>query len=358
MVENRKSERLLWVDILKGLLILSVVIGHATGKYNRYIYQFHIAAFFMASGYTANYSRENLSVFIYHRFVRLMLPFLSVFVFGVALSCFLMKTGTYHWLFPEDQIYIGVRSMIKELILRGNNYVWWMGACWYLSVLFGALCVQAVFHCGVKNDRWLAVGTFLTFFYALSVEWMGNISVFPVKLVLIAQGYLFVGEMARKHSIVDTIVSWETKRCCLLALVLLAVFWICGRKGRRYDGLAVKPLQPAVANARHSHMRYTSALPDFKKPGEMGPQIWQSHCISRKKQPVDPDLSFPVVQGRKRNHGFVQGDPPGTDQFISAAEAGGGELLACIHPDSLLWKHSFVENDMQIWYDASYSGAR
>lgn len=50
MVENRKSERLLWVDILKGLLILSVVIGHATGKYNRYIYQFHIAAFFMASG--------------------------------------------------------------------------------------------------------------------------------------------------------------------------------------------------------------------------------------------------------------------------------------------------------------------
>lgn len=230
MVENRKSERLLWVDILKGLLILSVVIGHATGKYNRYIYQFHIAAFFMASGYTANYSRENLSVFIYHRFVRLMLPFLSVFVFGVALSCFLMKTGTYHWLFPEDQIYIGVRSMIKELILRGNNYVWWMGACWYLSVLFGALCVQAVFHCGVKNDRWLAVGTFLTFFYALSVEWMGNISVFPVKLVLIAQGYLFVGEMARKHSIVDTIVSWGTKRCCLLALVLLVVFGYVGEK--------------------------------------------------------------------------------------------------------------------------------
>lgn len=358
MAENRKGGRLLWVDILKGLLILSVVIGHATGKYNRYIYQFHIAAFFMVSGYTANYSRESLFVFIYNRFVRLMLPFLSVFVFGVALSCFLMKTGTYHWLFPEDQIYIGVRSMIKELILRGNNYVWWMGACWYLSVLFGALCVQAVFHCGVKNDRWRAVGTFLTFFYALSVEWMGNISVFPVKLVLIAQGYLFVGEMARKHSIVDTIVSWGTKTLLPAGASFAGVFWICGRKGRHYDGLAVKPLQPAVANARHSHMRYTSVLPDFKKPGEMGPQIWQSHCISRKKQPVDPDLSFPVVQGRKRNHGFVQGDPPGTDQFISAAEAGGGELLACIHPDSLLWKHSFVENDMQIWYDASYSGAR
>lgn len=123
-MENRKSEKLLWVDILKGLLILSVVIGHATGKYNRYM----------------------------------------------------MKAGTYHWLFPEDQGYIGARSMIKELILRGNNYVWWIGTYWYLPVLFGVLC------------------------------------------------YLFIGEVARKHSIVDTIARWGTKRCCLFALVLLAVF--------------------------------------------------------------------------------------------------------------------------------------
>lgn len=233
-MENHKGERLLWMDILKGLLILLVVVGHATGNYNRYIYQFHIAAFFMASGYVLTYSKENLLEFVYKHFMRLMFPFLSVFLFGVALSYFLMKTGTYHWLFAEDQMYIGARLMIKELFLRGNNYVWWMGGCWYLPVLFGALCVQKLFHCGAKDDRCRAIGTFLAFLYALSVEWMGNISVFPVKLVLIAQGYLFIGEMAKKHSIVDTIVSKGSKHCCLLALTFAAIFGFSG--GSRWIG--------------------------------------------------------------------------------------------------------------------------
>ena len=48
----KKSTRILWMDVFRGLLILSVVIGHTTGKFNAYIYQFHMGAFFLASGFT------------------------------------------------------------------------------------------------------------------------------------------------------------------------------------------------------------------------------------------------------------------------------------------------------------------
>ena len=49
-----KKNRISWCDIYKGIVIILVVVGHATGKFNQYIYQFHMAAFFLISGYTGN----------------------------------------------------------------------------------------------------------------------------------------------------------------------------------------------------------------------------------------------------------------------------------------------------------------
>lgn len=41
-----KNSRVEWLDIMKGILIILMVVGHATGKFNGFIYQFHMAAFF------------------------------------------------------------------------------------------------------------------------------------------------------------------------------------------------------------------------------------------------------------------------------------------------------------------------
>ena len=53
-----KVKRLIWVDALRGLLILLVVLGHSLqfgDFHNRLswniIYSFHMAAFFVLSGY-------------------------------------------------------------------------------------------------------------------------------------------------------------------------------------------------------------------------------------------------------------------------------------------------------------------
>ena len=44
MVKEETKKRFEWMDVLRGLLIISVVIGHSTGKFNGYIYQLQKSA--------------------------------------------------------------------------------------------------------------------------------------------------------------------------------------------------------------------------------------------------------------------------------------------------------------------------
>lgn len=37
-INNATSRRIEWIDVFKALAIIFVVLGHATGKYNIYIY--------------------------------------------------------------------------------------------------------------------------------------------------------------------------------------------------------------------------------------------------------------------------------------------------------------------------------
>lgn len=233
--ENHKGERglmkkrLMWLDILKGLLILFVVIGHATGKYNKYIYQFHMAAFFMVSGYTVDYSKKSIVRFVFDRFVGLLLPFFTIFGGGgTILSTALYQTGVYHWIFPKDQIYIGIRQMLIELFLKGNNYVWWMGACWFVPVLFGALCIQRVLFDAMKSEKWRVVLSSLAFLYALSGNPVLQIGLFTGKLILIAQWYLMLGELTRKYRIIEQITERGAYFCSGVGLILVAVLVYAG----------------------------------------------------------------------------------------------------------------------------------
>lgn len=62
------SHRIEWVDIYKALAIVLMVVGHATGKFNGYIYQFHMAAFFFISGITANIEKKHFSELFFAKF--------------------------------------------------------------------------------------------------------------------------------------------------------------------------------------------------------------------------------------------------------------------------------------------------
>ena len=93
------APRIEWVDILKGLAILLVVVGHmeyAEGTANpgrMLIYSFHMPLFFMLAGYTAalSFSRNgNLQKFVGRRFLSVMVPYIC---WMLALPCIYVTTG-------------------------------------------------------------------------------------------------------------------------------------------------------------------------------------------------------------------------------------------------------------------------
>ena len=93
------APRIEWVDILKGLAILLVVVGHmgyAEGTANPgrvLIYSFHMPLFFMLAGYTAalSFSRNgNLLKFVERRFLSVMVPYIC---WMLALPCIYATTG-------------------------------------------------------------------------------------------------------------------------------------------------------------------------------------------------------------------------------------------------------------------------
>lgn len=92
------TKRLPYLDNIKGLLIILVVIGHAiqyclpTYEMNisfRFIYSFHMPLFFFVSGYLANRGRWDSNV-IRRRAIQLLIPFAAW-----AFVAPLLKTGQH-----------------------------------------------------------------------------------------------------------------------------------------------------------------------------------------------------------------------------------------------------------------------
>lgn len=89
---NLHSKRLIWADALRGLLILIVVLGHSLqhGDFeNRVlwniIYSFHMAAFFVVSGYVG-YKESYKILSLKGKVRQLLLPFISWTIIEMLIS--------------------------------------------------------------------------------------------------------------------------------------------------------------------------------------------------------------------------------------------------------------------------------
>ena len=131
---NARANRIEWVDFFKAIAIIFVVIGHATGKFNQYIYQFHMPAFFFISGYCLSWNGVAKKRIIWNKIYSLMFPLFSIFVLGALFMAVLYRTGIYQ-IFWRELDYIGFPNTVKLFLSNGDNYVWWMGATWFVQVL-------------------------------------------------------------------------------------------------------------------------------------------------------------------------------------------------------------------------------
>lgn len=75
-------ERIKWIDILRAIAIIFVVIGHTLteGEVQTYFYSFHIPLFFFISGMLFKNKEEKFATFLIKKIKQLLVPY---FCFGI-----------------------------------------------------------------------------------------------------------------------------------------------------------------------------------------------------------------------------------------------------------------------------------
>lgn len=136
------NSRVKWIDIYKGILILLVVIGHSTGKFNGYIYQFHVGAFFFISGYVSNLEKKDPFIVLINKFFTLFLPLtVMVTLWGTAVRFFAL-IGIEEFLF-------GYRSdsfimIMRNYLCSGFINIQPLGAAWFIIALIAIFLLESV----------------------------------------------------------------------------------------------------------------------------------------------------------------------------------------------------------------------
>jgi fucose 4-O-acetylase-like acetyltransferase len=117
------------IDILKGILIISVILGHCNLNPEflwNLIFWYHMPLFFIVSGYLLN-PNENIIVFIQKKFTRLFIPYLSWFVINSILEKTLLKRETWY------KFFVGGRKL---------GGVYWFIPCLFFSIIIFSIILK------------------------------------------------------------------------------------------------------------------------------------------------------------------------------------------------------------------------
>lgn len=165
-VRNNRNDRL---DIMKGILIILVVLGHTNTILTNWIYSFHMAAFFAISGFLWNdkyvTNKESIIKYVKSRLLRLYLPFVVVNIIFVLIHNWLIELRFYttdasfavitaDW--PVKQIcqVYGIKEIViaclkSFLLMSGSAPL--VSTCWFLSTLFIISIGHLVVRAGIRN---------------------------------------------------------------------------------------------------------------------------------------------------------------------------------------------------------------
>lgn len=192
-----KMQRLVWADVLKGILITLVVLGHAMqhtlgemcfeNHLWNIIYSFHMPAFMAVSGFFAY--RKNWTVkgvnsllaAIFRRFRQLVIPFILWTIISLLINSHL------NW------------SSLWNVFLYPDSGLWFLWVLFIISVLF-TICTWLSLKCGIDNI-YLSVGLGIVL---VAVMIVCDIRVFGYQFIAYYYLFYLVGFVLHKYK--DTII--------------------------------------------------------------------------------------------------------------------------------------------------------
>lgn len=204
MCENKRIE---WLDVAKGICILSVIAGHmGVNIVNRVVFSYHLTTFFMLTGYTlkGNFGVEQTR----KRFRSLMIPYFFT-CFGVmAMDCLNAIIANHGVSLVEITSIVG-RDLLRSFIGSGSITRFgtveigsMIGAVWFLPANFFAVILVQMLLKYVPSTR-------SRYAVAISLAALGSMGAsfvwlpFSLQSAMFATPVVMFGYDARRMDIFD-----------------------------------------------------------------------------------------------------------------------------------------------------------
>lgn len=201
------KHRIAWIDVAKGICMLSVIAGHlGASTINKVVFSYHLTVFFMLTGYTLknNFSVEEAK----KRFRSLMIPYFFT-CFGVMMMDCLNAVIANHGVSLSEITGIVSRDLLRSFIGSGSitklgavEIGSRIGAVWFLPAnFFSVLLVQMLLKY-VPNTR-------KRYIVAILLAALGNMSAsfvwlpFSIQAALFATPVVMLGYDAKQMNLFD-----------------------------------------------------------------------------------------------------------------------------------------------------------
>lgn len=169
------------MDIIRGIGMTLIVLGHSFFPYTKFLYLFHLAIFFILSGFLFKEDyvkdKESLKKFVINKVKRLYMPYVISHIICILLNNWLIKINFYDTIrynhFTTREIIINI---LKAILLRGNVPI--LGLTWFIPILFiitiGYGIIEYIIkNCSNKNKDLIQLTISIIFFaigYYLSIK--------------------------------------------------------------------------------------------------------------------------------------------------------------------------------------------
>jgi fucose 4-O-acetylase-like acetyltransferase len=207
-----------WIDVMKGIGIVAVVVGHIWGPAHDYIFWFHIPLFFYISGYLYRPAKSSRA-YLLKKARHLLVPYLS-FLIVLSLPEYLNYAVSL-WQGPSGELLASILIVTAKRIFGGRALTVWFAVFWFVTCLFLTQQIYNEVHkrLGAKK-KWFYLFLLSMYVLAMVNSFYFSHLKFPwnLNVVALAITYYHVGHMSAHMAI-----GRRAKVAASSAIVMLAV---------------------------------------------------------------------------------------------------------------------------------------
>lgn len=189
--------------LMKGLAIISVVVGHCSvASVEGFVNQYHLATFYFISGYFfKSICLDAPKSFVAKRIRRLYVPFVGYGLMFLMLHNVFCHIGLYH---VSDAYSLGdfVRNAIKPVLLL-TSYEPFMGAMWFAPSLLLLSIVYLAIHYICRSAKYLWGGVICSTIIGLVCLKLGVKNPYCIWNAMATVVMFHLGRVCREHQLLQ-----------------------------------------------------------------------------------------------------------------------------------------------------------